>query len=213
MSTPSSRHDIWQTVGYDVEVCVTQGYASPDHHWPTTKPVMLDDDTGNIAAVIVATAIAFTTLQTSSHLSHVLNANLFSSVERTRCHRWTCQFWCSLTTHGALLWSLLLTISSETCSPVACWNSFWRALVVLLLVLLTQRNKCGHASAVMQNYSPVQFSWSKSVSHYSFHVLETVLGKTANLFVCHPGGAGKPVPHDWVAGVTSSDYDTRKTPN
>ena len=33
-----------RTVGYDMEVCVTlQGYASPDHHWPTAKLVLLDN--------------------------------------------------------------------------------------------------------------------------------------------------------------------------
>ena len=33
-----------------VEVCSSlHGYASPDHHWPTTKPVMLNDVAGSIA--------------------------------------------------------------------------------------------------------------------------------------------------------------------
>ena len=37
------------TVGYDMEVCATrQGYSPPDHHWPTAKPVMLNDVTGSI---------------------------------------------------------------------------------------------------------------------------------------------------------------------
>ena len=36
------------TVGYDKEVCATlQGFASPDHPWPTARPVMLDDVTGS----------------------------------------------------------------------------------------------------------------------------------------------------------------------
>ena len=37
------------TVGYDKENCAThQEHDSPNHHWPTTKPVMLDDVVGSI---------------------------------------------------------------------------------------------------------------------------------------------------------------------
>ena len=37
------------TVGYDMEVCVTlEGYTTSDHHWPTNKPIMLEDFTGSI---------------------------------------------------------------------------------------------------------------------------------------------------------------------
>ena len=43
------------TVGYEIEVCATlQGYASRDHHWPTTKLVMLDDVTGSITFTTVS---------------------------------------------------------------------------------------------------------------------------------------------------------------
>ena len=37
-----------QGTSYDLEVRETlQGNASPDHHWPTTQPVVLDDVTGS----------------------------------------------------------------------------------------------------------------------------------------------------------------------
>ena len=35
-------------------------------------------------------------------------------------------------------WALM---ESETCMPVACWRSFWRALAVLLLFLLAQKEQ------------------------------------------------------------------------
>lgn len=46
ISVPNS---IQRTAGYNMEVCVTfQGYATPDHHCPTPKPVMLDDVPGSL---------------------------------------------------------------------------------------------------------------------------------------------------------------------
>ena len=36
-------------IGYDKEFCAAlQGYTSPDHHWPTAKPIQLDDVTDSI---------------------------------------------------------------------------------------------------------------------------------------------------------------------
>ncbi len=87
------------------------------------------------------------------HICHMLNVNLLSAVKRIGYQWWVCQFWCSLTnanetaqcwavstgpTTGcwALMppvWSLFLTVYSETCLPVVCWRSFWRALAALLL--------------------------------------------------------------------------------
>ncbi len=74
---------------------------------------------------------------------------------------WTCQFPCSLananrlaqcwalrtgstTGRQALMpppWSLFLTVWSVTCTPVACWRSFWRALAVLLMFFRAQRSR------------------------------------------------------------------------
>ena len=40
----TSSNNSQVTVGYDMEVSATlQGYASPDHHWPTDKPFMQAD--------------------------------------------------------------------------------------------------------------------------------------------------------------------------
>ena len=73
------------TVGYDMEVRATlQDYASPDHHWPTAKPVN--------AGWCYRQHSSPKRLQTLWDLSHVLSVNLFSSGCRWR----TCQFWCFL---------------------------------------------------------------------------------------------------------------------
>ncbi len=97
-------------------------------------------------------------LRTLSHQTHV---NLLSSVKRMGRQCWTCQFPCSLanvnrfaqcwalrtgspTGRQALMpppWSLFLTVWLVTCTAVACWRSFWRALAVLLMFFRAQRSR------------------------------------------------------------------------
>lgn len=64
---PSDTHRSQGTTGYDVCTCL-QSYAFPDHHWLTTKPVMLD----------LTDSKTFTTLSPDSfsRLSHVISVNL-----------------------------------------------------------------------------------------------------------------------------------------
>ena len=71
------------TVGCDMEVCETlQGYASPDHHWPTTKLVKLDDVTGSIT---------FPRVSPDSFTCHMCSMWTCSHLWRG-CQWWTCQF-------------------------------------------------------------------------------------------------------------------------
>lgn len=57
-------------------------YSCPDHHWPITKPVMLNDVTGSRTLLMPS--------------PDVLSVNLSSSTNRTELQRWNFQFRCSL---------------------------------------------------------------------------------------------------------------------
>ena len=57
-------------------------------------------------------------------------------------------------------WTLFLTVWSETCTPVACWRSFCRALAVLFLFL--KGADTDPATALMPFSCPVQLSLCNS---------------------------------------------------
>ncbi len=93
-------------------------------------------------------------LQTLSCLSHVLSVNLLC--EENWCQWRTCRFWCSLANASQTGWCLTVSTGPKTgrrtlmpplCSlfltviHTAYWRSFWRALAVLHLFLLAQKNK------------------------------------------------------------------------
>lgn len=91
-------------------------------------------------------------LQVLWRLPHVVSMNPLSSVKKTGCQQRVCQFWCSLanTYLAARCWAVstgftcrcrttmahplspFLTLWAETCTWVACWRSFCRALAVFL---------------------------------------------------------------------------------
>ncbi len=94
------------------------------------------------------------------HICHVLRMNLLLSVKSTGRQWRIFQFCYSMANaswnprcravstgptrgHRALWppsWSLFLIVWSETFTPVACWRSFCRALVMFILFHLAQRN-------------------------------------------------------------------------
>ena len=141
-------------------------------------------------------------LQTLSCLSHVLSVNLHSSVKSTACRWRICQPRCSLAKVNRAAWCwavstgpncgrqalkpssciLFLTVWAETCTLVACWRSFCRALAVLLLLLLAQRTRWRSCCGVVVLLRPpprLLVYWP--VSRYLLHALDTVLRDTSNL--------------------------------
>ncbi len=89
-------------------------------------------------------------------------------------------------------WSLFLTVWLVTCTPVTCWRSFCRALVVLLLFLLTHGADISPDAGLLSFYISVHLSTCLA-SQYLLYVLETVLGDAKPSMACmmyNPGGAG-----------------------
>lgn len=155
----------------DMDVCANlQGYSSADHHWPTAKPVMLDD---------AADSITFPTA----------SADSFTSATCAHCepcsHLWrylTCRFWCSLANASWAAWckavSTSLTLGcqalmesvSDTSRPVVYWRSFSKALAVFFLFLLTQRSGCRCPSTTPSS---------------SLHVMANLLYALENVLLVH----------------------------
>lgn len=118
------------TSGYHTEDCVAlQRNTFQHHHWPTAKPVILDDVAGDRM---------FSMVSPDSHPSYVFSVNLLSSLKSTG------HLWCSLgyanhpawnrvvnTNHTcgcqvflSCSWSLFLTVRADTWILVVCWRSF-----------------------------------------------------------------------------------------
>lgn len=101
--------------------------------------------------------------------------------------------------------SLILTIWSETFTPVAYWRWFYRGIAVLFQFLLA------HASLVaslMAFNCPVQLYLCNSPSP-AVSMLLRLCGKTqqtflqAHVWMLHPRSVGLPVQCDSVAGIAS----------
>ncbi len=172
-----------------MEICVTlQRYSSPDHHWPTAKPLMLEDDADNIT-FSTASQHTFTSV-TCSRCEPALICEenkvpmlelliLVYADQAAQC--------CTVSTdpttgHQVLIpppWSLFLTVWSVTCTPVTCWRSFCRTLAVLLLFLLTHGADISPDAGLLFFYISVHLSTCLA-SQYLLYVLETVLGDTPN---------------------------------
>ena len=157
-------------------------YASPDHHWPTTKQVMLDDVTGSIT---------FTTVSPDS----------FTTVTCAHCEpALICE---EKGAPMADLESLVRNMHTSSLLEVILWGSGSapplppRTKKQILVLLL------GWCPSTALSSSP----WITAVSWCLLHALEIVLGDTANhlvtVWMCPPGGAGLPVQPDWAAGTAS----------
>ncbi len=140
------------TVDQHMEICVTlQRYSSTDHHWPTAKPLMLEDDADTITFSTASpdTFTSVTCAQCEPALIHKENKVpmlellilVFSGKCRSSCTVLYCEHRSHYRTSGPHTtpmesvsdWS----VWSVTCTSVPCWRSFCRALAVLLLFLLT----------------------------------------------------------------------------
>ena len=129
-------------------VAVLQGNASLDHHWPHVKPIMLDVHHG-VSRLFLA--------------CHMCSVGTLSQLwrEEWRPVKSGVLLRMLVELHSAGLWalvplegvSLFLTVWSETCTPVACWRSFCRALAPTYLTSTAitgqQRSDYGEVGTVV----------------------------------------------------------------
>ncbi len=180
---------------------------------------MLDDDADTIT-FSTASADTFTSVtcaQCEPVLIHKENKVpmlellilVFSGKCRSSCTVLYCEHRSHYRTsgpHTALMESVSdWSVWSVTCTPVACWRSFCRALAVLLLFLLTHGADIIPDAGLLSFYISVHLSTCLA-SQYLLYVLETVLGDTKPSMACmmdHPGGSGLSVQPDCVAGTAS----------
>ena len=143
-------HSSQGTIGYDIEVCAThQEYAARDHHWPTTKPVLLYDATNNIT---------FTMASPDS----------FKPVTRAQCE--PALICCAIVGLPILVFShesrssciLPLTVWLEKCTPVLC---LYKLCFVLKHSQSEWTHELAHQTIFGSLYCLLTPSWSKGSSH------------------------------------------------
>lgn len=93
-------------------------HASPDHHWPTTKPVMQDN---------VASCIMFTTASPDFHNLHGLSVNRVPMADLLNLLRMPIKL------HSAGLWSQVLENIKPSCQVTLIRNIYTRSQLEIIL--------------------------------------------------------------------------------